>query len=139
MIVSPELRLRITSDPANLAPTRFAVETMARAAGFDPRAVDEIGLVVNEALANVIRHAYQGAPGRPIEVQADVVDGEFRLCIRDWGSGKAPAELPECKDDPMKPGGLGLICLRQMMDEAQFVPQPDGMLLKLRRALRRAS
>jgi hypothetical protein len=28
---------------------------------------------------------------------------------------------------------LGLVCLKQMMHELEFVPQPDGMLLKMTR------
>src|SRR4051794_10972228 len=62
------LRLKITSDPANLAPVRRAVEQFCREHRFNEAAVNEIGLVVNEAMANVIRHAYAGAVDRPIEV-----------------------------------------------------------------------
>ena len=49
----PPLRLKITSDPATLASTRRAVEMFAAQCGFDETARGEIGLVVNEALANV--------------------------------------------------------------------------------------
>src|SRR5215212_368596 len=64
----PALRLKITSDPATLASTRRAVEMFAAQCGFDETARGEIGLVINEALANVMRHAYQGATDQPIEV-----------------------------------------------------------------------
>src|SRR4051812_49335945 len=60
------IQLKITSDPANLAPVREAVEDLCERRGFDEIAVGEIGLCVNEALANVMRHAYDNATDRPI-------------------------------------------------------------------------
>src|SRR6266550_2143544 len=90
---SGELELNIKSDPANLASVRLAVEAMCRDGGFDTTAVDEIGLCVNEALANVIRHAYKGAIDRPIEIRATCRDGEAVVQIRDWGNGMNPADL----------------------------------------------
>ena len=60
------VRLRIESDPANLAPVRKAVESLAASGGFDSAACGEIALCVNEALANVMRHAYDGLTDRPI-------------------------------------------------------------------------
>src|SRR5262245_5418429 len=125
----PAVRLNITSDPANLAQVRKAVEELAAAHGFDATACGEVALCVNEALANVTRHAYGGATDRPIELSADVDErhAELRVRIRDWGSGVNPESLPAKKRDPMTPGGLGLVCLRKMMDGVRFTPQPDGM------------
>src|SRR5947208_16789380 len=68
---SPGLLLEVPSDPAALAGVRRAVEAFAARAGFDSKAVGEIGLCVNEAMANVIRHAYRGTGSRPIQVTAD--------------------------------------------------------------------
>ena len=135
------VRLNITSDPANLARARHAVEQLAAAHGFDATACGEVALCVNEALANVTRHAYGGATDRPIDLTADVDerDAELRVRIRDWGSGVNPDSLPPKKRDPMMPGGLGLVCLRKMMDDVRFTPQPDGMLLEMTRRRRRPS
>ena len=104
---------------------------MAQTGGLSREDSDAVGLVINEALANVIRHGYTGATDRPIEINAEVADGEFRLQIRDWSRPFDPAKLPQAKQDILKPGGLGLICMRKLMDEAEFVPLADGMLLKL--------
>ena len=130
----PPLRLKITSDPATLASTRRAVEMFAAQCGFDETARGEIGLVINEALANVMRHAYQGAIDQPIEVTAQKTDDGMSLTVRDWGLGVNPFEQPAKKHDPMKPGGVGLICMRQMMDDIQFHKQSDGMLLSMSRS-----
>jgi anti-sigma regulatory factor (Ser/Thr protein kinase) len=98
--------------------------------------VEEIGLCVNEALANVIRHAYRGQAGRPIEIEAqfDAVEGgRMRIRLRDWGSGGDPshrlAQLDEY--DPLTPGGLGLLCIGRLMHEVHYRPQDDGMVLTM--------
>jgi len=120
--------LNVPSDPANLADVRKAVESLAARRGFDDKAVAEIGLCVNEALANVIRHAYQGRTDRPIHLEAVDEDGQMVITIRDWGNGVDPSTLPMRPHDPLQPGGVGLICLRQWMDQVVYTPQPDGML-----------
>lgn len=125
------LKLKIDSDPANLADIRRTVERFCRRAGFDDKACLELGLCVNEALANVIRHAYHGQVGRPIEIEALLEGDRLRVMIRDWGCGENPAAKLQCKHDPMTPGGLGMVCLRQLLDEVVFMPQPDGMLLTM--------
>jgi serine/threonine-protein kinase RsbW len=138
------LHLHVTSDTANLARVRRVAEAYAKAAGFDEAATAEIGLVVNEAMANVIRHAYQNQPGKPIEFEAQSVtephDGlALRLRIRDWGTGRDPATVPKRGYVPGEPGGLGLVCLRAMMDEVRYDPQPDGMLLTMTKRKKAAS
>src|ERR1051326_2890262 len=62
------LRLRLRSDTAEIAPARRAIEHFAASWGFDAAAQADIGLCANEALANVIRHAYANSKAKPIEV-----------------------------------------------------------------------
>ena len=126
-----QVRLKIDSHPATLAPVRKAIEALGQRCEFDDAAQADIGLCVNEALANVMRHAYGGATDKPIEVAAECDDQAMRITIRDWGTGVNPMSLPPKQRDPLTPGGLGLICLCQMMDGCEFRPQPDGMLLTL--------
>ena len=130
-----QIELNILSDPANLAAARTAVERLAADAGFDADAVGEIGLVLNEALANIIRHAYHGQADRPIRIVASSADETVTIAVRDWGTGENPAaKVKHLKPDPLKPGGLGLVCMHEMMDQTVFSPQPDGMLLTMRRS-----
>ncbi len=135
---SPDaLRIRVRSDPHELAPVRHAIERFAEESGFDPPARDEIGLCVNEALANVMRHAYHGATDQRIDLCAERDAEGLRISIRDWGSGENPSRIAAAPSvDAAAPGGLGLICLRRLMDVVDFRPQPDGMLLVLIRRKR---
>jgi serine/threonine-protein kinase RsbW len=137
--LAKSIHLELLSDPAQIAPARRAVEVLAASCGFDQAGCDELGLVVNEALANVIRHAYHGEPGRPIVLDARGEGDTIHLELRDWGDGRDPLAGPLPERDPLRPGGLGLICLRQMLDGVESRPQPDGMLLRMTRRRDHAS
>jgi serine/threonine-protein kinase RsbW len=126
------LQQTITSDPSHLASVRHAVETFCAECGYAKAACDEIGLCVNEAMANIIRHAYAGKTDRPIELKVTFADDIVQISLRDWGTGKDPSNCKSTRD-PLQPGGLGMLCLRKMMDEVRFTPQPDGMLLTMSR------
>ena len=130
------LVLNVTSDPANLAPVRRACEAFCRSHGLTDAAINDVGLCVNEAMANITRHAYGGAADKPVVVTAEAIgadgrDGRpgVRITLRDWGIGVNPLALAPRERDPMRPGGLGLVCLRQLLDDARFEPQPGGGML----------
>lgn len=127
------LHLRIRSDPAEIAPIRRAIEQWMERAGFDASCADHGGLCVNEAIANVMRHAYHGRSDGPIEVECLLDHGEALIRVRDWGDGRLPPDPAGREPDPLKPGGLGLVCLARMMDSIQFIPQADGMVLEMRK------
>jgi serine/threonine-protein kinase RsbW len=135
MTTQSQLRLRVASDPAQLAPVRHRLEEFCAGCGFDEKACGEIGLVVNEAMANVTRHAYGGAKDKPIELSVEFADGVLRIGIRDWGTGRLPPDQKR-PHDPLQPGGVGLLCLREWMDNVTFSQQREGMLLTLERRLR---
>jgi serine/threonine-protein kinase RsbW len=142
--VSPEgrqtLELRIDSHPDHVPDVRRAVEAFGMRCGFSQCAVADLGLSVNEALANVLRHAYRGGHGKPIVITAEYpiesspspnAPPALRVTIRDWGCGVNPVNLPPKPRDPLTPGGVGLLCMRRLMDQISFTPQPDGMLLTM--------
>ena len=130
---SDKLDLNILSDPANVSAVRVSIEHFCEAAGLDEPARQEVGLVVNEALANVIRHAYKGDHTKPIRVTARHRGNGVQIDIRDWGSGLDPSVCPLPKRDLLMPGGLGMMCIQKMMDEVRYLPQPEGMLLEMTR------
>lgn len=131
--------LKFDSSPDHVAPIRLQVEALAQQLGFSERCVGEIGLVANEAIANIIEHAYNGEPGKPIEIWVEPKNDGLEIRLRDWGPGLDPSKLPHKEKDPLVPGGLGLICMREMMDKAEYTPQPaaagGGILLTLFRKL----
>ncbi len=97
------IEVHAESDPAEIARVRRAVEEFATASGFDAEACHDLGLCVNEAMANVIRHAYRGAAGRPIEVAAEQDGERVTVSVRDWGTGVDPESVAPTRQATIDP------------------------------------
>jgi two-component sensor histidine kinase len=86
---------------------------------FDPLLLDmdraiPIGLMVNEAVTNILKHAYPGETGGSVEVSLKRLSlGTFELVIRDSGKGISPGRNPE------DPGTLGLRLIQVLASQAQ--------------------
>lgn len=137
---STRLELNINSDPATLHDVRTRIESFAANCGCDARCCEDVGLCVNEALANIMRHAYRGAIDQPIAIEVEDAGQRVIVRIRDWGRSFDPAAVlanREREYDPLEPGGLGVICMKKLMDRVQYVPQEKGMLLTLAKQKRK--
>lgn len=87
--------------------------------GLNEKARGEITLAVDEAMTNVIRHAYQGGTGN-IELTYIDDDRSIAIIIRDQGKLFDPTTLPTPQLPPTRPGGLGVHFMRTLMDEVRY-------------------
>jgi anti-sigma regulatory factor (Ser/Thr protein kinase) len=130
------VQLRVPSVTGSLPIVRAVVEKMALAQNAGEKEAGAIGLAIDEALANVIKHGYEGMPDQPIEVCIEVAeDGQgLRLIvtIRDFGRQVDPAQIQPRKLDEVRPGGLGVHIIRSVMDQVEYsCPDCGGMLLRM--------
>ena len=95
---------------------------------FDPWAV---GIVISEAVTNVVLHAYrEGEPG-PVRVEASVEAGLLTLVVADEGVGMSP--------NPDSPGlGVGLALIARLADQVD-VQSAAGTRLVVRLQLASAA
>jgi anti-sigma regulatory factor (Ser/Thr protein kinase) len=123
-------RLCIRSDPGDLPKVREAVRTVAGEVGFDEESVARIVLAIDEALANVIKHGYEGRPNQPVEVclarvRENGIAG-LKLEIRDFGRQVDPQEICGRDLKEVRPGGLGVHIIRSVMDRVVYSPAEGG-------------
>ena len=138
------LKMGLRSRPESLCIVRGAVMQLTEMLGFSEPECRAVVLALDEALANVIRHAYAGNPKRPIEVS-------FRLIRAPWrGASRAALEIvlvdrgrkidrPKLRGrllEDVRPGGLGLHFIRQNMDAVEFRRTAGRNRLRLVRFLR---
>ena len=133
--------MQFPADTIYVAAVRRFIEHIAQHRGFDEAGVMAVGLCLNEAVANIIRHAYSCESQKPIRITVEfaeekskagnVAPSAMRISLRDWGAGLHPSQTQNSPRDPLEPGGLGLICLHKLMDQVTYTPQVDGMLLVL--------
>jgi len=132
------IRISIPSDSAYLALVRTLIDKAARLVGFAEDDVGQIVLAVDEACTNIIRHQYDGRPGERLDLglRLDERAGRIELTLRDYGPVRDP-ELFRGRDlEEVRPGGLGLHIIRQVMDEVDYAPAPGGgMQLRLVKAV----
>jgi len=102
----------------------------AEAVGFDARAVYAVQLAVEEACANIIEHAYGGEGRGDIECTCIVNNNGLTVILRDYGRPFDPTSVPDpdlCASlEDREVGGLGLYCIRQLMDKVRFEFTPDS-------------
>jgi len=131
--VAAPVVLRILSDPIYLSIVRSAAERFCELAGLDHKSAQAVGLALDEALANVIRHGYDGRPNQPIHIEFDLrrpghklaedgepACGELRICVRDFGRQVDSAQINPRQLDDIQPGGLGVHIMRTVMDQVQY-------------------
>ena len=122
--------IRVPSVPAYLPVIRAATEKICGLLGFDERAAGAIVLSVDEALTNIIRHAYHGACDKLIELEFTPVGEEgktsLQIRIRDYGEALDPAQLKPRDLADLKPGGLGLHIIAECMDRLEYSPAEGG-------------
>lgn len=140
------LKLELLSDPSLLCVVRAAIEQLTELFGFPAPERRSVTRAVDEALTNIVRHAYGGQPGRPIEILFRRVprrgagkrgDG-LEILLSDRGSAVDPAKLRGRRLDEIKPGGLGLHFIRQSMDTVEFTRARKVNQLRLIKYLQNA-
>ena len=114
----------ILSRTDNLSEIREFVGEAARAFGFSEESVANIVLAVDEACTNIIKHAYQYATNKEIEVS--IIQNKLSFEIRIFDSGKPfdPTTIrqPDLKEHigHRKRGGLGVYLMKKLMDKVEY-------------------
>lgn len=116
--------LTITSRYENLAQVTQFARSIAIDSGLGEREADDIELAVDEAITNVIEHAYLGDPSGIIQINCALDRNEFIIEIRDEGNPIDPKKYRSPKiSGPISErsiGGLGLFFMRKLMDKVEF-------------------
>jgi len=127
------------SDPRFLAVVRAAVGELGSAYGLPDEDCRGIMLAVDEALANVIRHAYGGACDGAIEIRCEARKDRLEFTLLDQGKAPDPARLKPHPLDDTALGGRGTHIIRAMMDEVCYERVPRGNQLRLSKKVPAAS
>jgi serine/threonine-protein kinase RsbW len=92
--------------------------------GLEPDVEADLNIAVEEMLTNVVRHGKVSGDGEAIRVKVDVSPVEARIEIEDRGEPFNPTEYPppniHATLEERKPGGLGIMMVRKMMDETRY-------------------
>jgi len=114
------VHLASSNDPENVAMVRHVISGIADTVGLGTRLTDDIKTAVSEACANVVLHAYRGAPG-PLQVTIGVDPSGLTVIVRDRGEGIKPRRGEE---EEHRVRGVGLSLIQTLTDSVEFRGAP---------------
>ena len=133
------LRVHLESNPEALCLVRAILLRATEMLHF--HALDSRAIVrsVDEALANVIRHAYKGQGGLPIGVTCRRIWGGtnatkprgLEIVLEDSGVAADPKKFQGRSLEQVRPGGLGLHFMKESMDVVEFSRKNGKNLLRM--------
>ncbi len=133
-----QIKFSVPSDPRYLPVVRGAIGPLAAAIGWDESECLAISLAVDEALTNVIRHAYHSRTDGLMELECRETTDGLEITLLD--NGEAPDRSKICAREIGcdKPGGLGTHIIRKVMDKCFLRAVGEGQPVCGEKTLRRA-
>ncbi|MFA5902485.1 MAG: ATP-binding protein [Desulfobacula sp.] len=121
------IHINVTARPENLKQIRAMMARVTSAAALSETDAGAVILAVDEACSNIIKHCCKDDPTRSIDVTI-TLDKES-LCVTMVDNGECfdiksikPRDIEE-----IKPGGLGVHIIREVMDVAEYSHTPEGL------------
>jgi serine/threonine-protein kinase RsbW len=133
------LRLELSSNPEILSGVRSAVMRLTEEMGFPSPECRALTRAVDEAIANIIRHAYGGKAGKPIELLCRRVQGPdkgaersgLEIVLVDRGASADRKKMCSRSLDDIRPGGLGMHFIETGVDVMQYTTEAGENHLRL--------
>jgi serine/threonine-protein kinase RsbW len=138
------IEMRITSRLDQVSLLSVCTRAVALLHGFSEKQTSEIELAVNEAVTNIIKHAYLEDDTRPILMRLILSTREVSIEVMDQGDPPPDTMLHEAKpdfsDQPddislVDEGGRGLTLMKHMMDGLEMDTLDDWNIIRMTKRL----
>ena len=125
--VAPLLRTGVPATADRLHVLRRQLGTWAAATGVTGELAESLILAVDEAVSNVVSHAYEAARTGTFDLHAthDPVRNAIHVTVRDHGRWQ------EIDPDPSSMGGRGLFLIRALANEATIERTAHGTAVRM--------
>jgi len=123
------IQLELLSQPRFVCAARAMVSELADRIGFNSVHCGQLSLAVDEALTNVIKHGYDRREDGKIWISVWQLDGEppgIRIMVEDRAKQVDPQTIRSRDLDDIRPGGLGVHIIKEVMDSAEFTKRDGG-------------
>ncbi len=130
-------RIHFLSRAEQLAPLRQFVRDLARRQGCCEENLEHMVMAINEACMNVIQHAYHGKDDGEIVIEFWQDGNELLIRILDFAESVELENIQSRDLDDVRPGGLGVHLIHEVMDVVEYKNQIDsaGNVLEMRKTL----
>ncbi|MFA7467991.1 MAG: anti-sigma F factor [Desulfotomaculaceae bacterium] len=128
--------LEFSSRAENVAFARVAVAAFVSQVDFTLSDLEEIKVVVSEAVSNAIIHGYENNPDQVVRLEMSIADEYMELVVIDRGKGIEDIQKalePAFSTDPERMG-LGFSFMQSFMDKFKVQSKPgQGTRVKMSR------
>ena len=106
----------------NLKKIRATIKDFLKIYEVDLKIIKNIQLAVDEAVTNIIKHAYKGEnKNNIIKIELELKNKKFLIHLYDNGIKVNKNNIKPRSLDNIKPGGLGTYFIDQLMDETKYL------------------
>lgn len=91
--------------------------------GVTRECIDDVGLALSEACANVIRHAEESDE---YEVRLEINNVRCAITVIDAGRGVDVRTLTTTMPEPSSAGGRGMALMKALTDQVDFSSEPES-------------
>ncbi len=121
------IHINVTANPANLKQIRAMMTKVVSAAGLSKEDAGSVILAVDEACSNIIKHCCKDDSTRSIDATITLDRECLTVIIVDNGN-RFDIECIVPRDiEQIKPGGLGVHIIREVMDVVEYSHTPEGL------------
>ena len=120
------IHLSITSHPENLKGIRKVMKDIVSKTGLSKEDSGCIILAIDEACSNIIKHGYKNDYNQKIDLTITLETNLLTISIIDNGIGFDKTPIKTRDIDEIKPGGLGIYIINQVMDQVEYTRTSEG-------------
>lgn len=130
-------KLRFPARSYQLKEIRCVVVAGLQQLGCEGQESDAVVLAINEACMNIIQHGYGESQSGEIILEIFEDDNNILFRITDYAKTVDEKEIKSRPLDEIRPGGLGMHIIHEVMDSVKFL-KPErgtGNVLELRKTI----
>ncbi len=120
------LNIRFMADACELKKIRQQVEDIVQAVGFDEAQQQKIILALDEAITNIIRHAYKNTEDGEVELAILRQNNTLSFYLRDFAPEVYDSSIKPRDLTQLQPGQMGINFIDTVMDSWEFATPKDG-------------
>lgn len=125
-----EKELLAFTDRDHTSDIRNIISGITSKMGFGKKDIHLIIVAALEAFSNIEKYAYDNGIGK-IQVKVTSEGKTLKIFLRDYGKKVDEEKLVSRDLNDIRPGGLGVHFIKEIMDSVEYLPVKDGNELRL--------
>lgn len=127
----PTVELLFSAQPEHVRTARLVAAAVARRAGVDEAALDEVRLAVGEACSRAVGLHRNNDVEAPVRVLLNEEDKKFSIEVADEVPGNASGSASDMRRRPGDEGEMGLAVISGLVDDVEVIDGDHGGIIRM--------